>query len=97
MILITHETGRITVEGHAGYAPIGQDIVCAAVSALLQTFYVSVKELTQDKITADMTAGNAVIEYGKLSENAQALLASFFIGCEMIANEYPENVRIVQA
>jgi uncharacterized protein YsxB (DUF464 family) len=27
----------IDVKGHAGYAPHGQDIVCAAVSAILQT------------------------------------------------------------
>jgi uncharacterized protein YsxB (DUF464 family) len=97
LIVITHEEGRITIEGHAGYAPHGQDIVCAAVSTLVQAFYLSVKELTQDEITADMAAGKAVIEYGKLSGNAQTLLASFFIGCEMIAIEYPKNVRIAQA
>lgn len=27
----------IDVKGHSGYAPHGQDIVCAAVSAILQT------------------------------------------------------------
>jgi uncharacterized protein YsxB (DUF464 family) len=27
----------IDVKGHAGYAPHGQDIVCAAVSAIVQT------------------------------------------------------------
>jgi uncharacterized protein YsxB (DUF464 family) len=38
MIEIKHTKGCITVSGHAGYAPIGQDIVCAAFSAVLQTF-----------------------------------------------------------
>lgn len=28
---------RLTADGHAGYAPAGQDIVCAAVSALVCT------------------------------------------------------------
>lgn len=33
------EGGKLTMraEGHAGYAPAGQDIVCAAVSVLAQT------------------------------------------------------------
>lgn len=35
MIHVTAEAGRLTLEGHAGYAPAGQDIVCAAVSALV--------------------------------------------------------------
>ena len=34
MITITKEGYKITVEGHAGYAPHGQDIVCSAVSTL---------------------------------------------------------------
>lgn len=35
MIRVTAEPGRLTAEGHADYGPAGQDIVCAAVSALL--------------------------------------------------------------
>ena len=35
MIRATAEPGRLTLEGHAGYAPTGKDIVCAAVSALV--------------------------------------------------------------
>ena len=29
-------TRRLTVKGHAGYAPAGQDIVCAGASILMQ-------------------------------------------------------------
>ena len=38
MIKITITDNQISVIGHAEYAPHGQDIVCAAVSNLLQTF-----------------------------------------------------------
>lgn len=39
MIEITYHKGRheIAAKGHAGYAPEGQDIVCASVTALLTT------------------------------------------------------------
>lgn len=35
MIRVRAGERRITVSGHAGHAPAGQDIVCAAVSALM--------------------------------------------------------------
>ena len=28
----------LEIKGHANYAPIGQDIVCAAVSSLIETY-----------------------------------------------------------
>ena len=35
MIRVTCEPRRVVLEGHAGYAPKGSDIVCAAVSMLV--------------------------------------------------------------
>jgi uncharacterized protein YsxB (DUF464 family) len=97
MITVKHETGRITISGHAGYAPIGQDIVCAAFSAVLQTFVASAEELTHDDFRTQMAAGRAVVEYGHLSERGQLLVSAFFIGVRGIAACYPEHIKIVQA
>ncbi|MFR2781914.1 MAG: ribosomal-processing cysteine protease Prp [Clostridium sp.] len=38
----------IVIEGHAGYAEEGEDIICAAVSALAINFYNSVETFTED-------------------------------------------------
>ena len=94
MITITHSPGSIKVSGHAGYAPPGQDIVCASVSALTQVFVESVKELTTDKIKCEIESGNAVIHYGNLGERAKLLRDSFLLGVKMIAESYPDHVRI---
>ncbi|MCI7181565.1 MAG: ribosomal-processing cysteine protease Prp [Schaedlerella sp.] len=40
--VIVHQDG-IKISGHAGYAPQGQDIVCAAVSAITQTLIKSIE------------------------------------------------------
>lgn len=96
MIMIKHSEDRIEIEGHAGYADHGKDIVCAAISALTQIFVASVDKFTEDKIKYQITEGNAVIEYGNLSANAQLLLDSFLFGIELIADSYPNNVRIDQ-
>ena len=93
--VIRHKSG-VTIRGHAQYAPHGSDIVCAAISALAQTFIASVEELTTDEIQSDMAAGNVVIEYGALSAEGQTLLASFFVGVRMIAEAYPDHVRLTK-
>ncbi len=36
------------MEGHAGYADEGEDIICAAVSALALNFFNSVETFTED-------------------------------------------------
>lgn len=95
MITINHSDGCIKIEGHAGYAAHGQDIVCAAISTITQVFIASVEDLTTDNLKSDIRAGNAVIEYGNLSERAQVLMDSFFVGIQMIADEYPDYVRLV--
>lgn len=95
MITITHKHNKITVSGHAGYAPHGQDIVCASISVLVQVFVASVEELSGDTLKCEISAGNAFIEYGNLSERAQVLFESFFVGMKLIADTYPTCVRIV--
>ena len=98
MIKITHEPGRITIDGHAGYAIIGHDIVCAAVSALVQTFVESVECLTTDKIQVTINKQGQIqtIQYKSLSTPGQVLLGSFLIGIRMIANSYPSNLILTE-
>ena len=94
MVTITHKNGLITVKGHAGYAERGNDIICAGVSTLIQTLIKSIEDLTADKIDYTVTSGNVILKYGDLSELSQVLISSFFIGCELIANTYPDYVRL---
>ena len=82
------------VSGHAGYAPTGSDIVCAGVTALTQELIRSMEGLTDDRIETDIGSGMASIQYGDLSEKGRLLIDSFFIGICMIAEEFPDYVRI---
>lgn len=85
----------ITVKGHANYAVFGSDIVCAGVTAHAQTLIKSIKDLTDDKIEYEISPGRVDIKYGNLSEKSKALVDSFFIGICMIADEFPEYIRIM--
>lgn len=96
MIDIHRHNGGITISGHAQYAEIGKDIVCAGVSALVQTLIQSIEELTTDTIQYDMSPGTVDIKFRDLSEDAQLLVNSFFVGVQMIADEYPDNVKVTK-
>ena len=95
MIDVTVRKDHITVSGHARAAPAGQDIVCAAVSALTDTLICSLEQLTEDDIEASISPGRVDIDYRNLSGEAKTLVDSFFIGVCRVAGEYPDYVRIV--
>lgn len=94
MIEIEIEKGKIAVKGHANYAEPGKDIVCAAVSTLFQALIASVEELTPDVIKAEIQPGNSRIELLTMSDVSKCLFNSFIIGVELIADGYPDNVRV---
>ena len=94
MIHVEITPRRLSVDGHAGCWEHGKDIVCAAVSALVQNLIGSMKALTEDPVGVQMGPGHVNIEYGDLSERGRLLADSFFLGVCSIADSYPEHVRI---
>ena len=79
MIAVNITPLGLTVDGHAGYAKTGNDIICAAVSALAQGLVHSLLSLTDDKITYNIAGGHIDINYKDLSEKGKLLVDSFFI------------------
>ena len=94
MIVVRVREDGITVSGHANYEEYGKDIVCAGVTTLTQTLIKSLKDLTEDKIEYEMSLGRADIKYRDLSKEGKLLVDSFFIGVCLIADEFPDHVRI---
>lgn len=94
MIEVSISKDGIRVLGHSGYAPHGQDIVCAAVSTLTQTLVASIEGLTKDKPNFIMAPGGFVLETKDLSEKSKLLVDSFFIGICGVADAYPDHIRI---
>ena len=95
LIDVTVREDRVTVSGHANYAASGEDIICAAVTALSITLFKSLTDLTEDKIEYDIQPGRVDIKYGDLSEKAKTLVDSFFIGICLVADEFRGYIRIL--
>ncbi len=85
------------VAGHAGFADHGQDIVCAAVSALAQTAVLALERLTEATVSVDIGEGSLacrVEKAGEHSTRAWIILESMRLGVQEIAAHYPEYVEI---
>lgn len=96
MIVVNAYDDGISVTGHAGYAEYGKDIVCAAVSVLAQTLISSIEELTADAIDYSIADGKINIFYKGLTDEAQLLVDSFFVGVRGVETAYPEYVKVTE-
>lgn len=87
---------ELEVKGHTDYAKHGQDIVCAAISALTQTALLGlIKHL---KLQVDyQVADEEYLKFnlqGQENEQTDAILETMLYGLQEIACAYPKHVRI---
>ena len=83
--------------GHAGFASAGNDIVCAAVSALVFTTVNSVDKFTQSDYTIEENEkkGHIYFRLKDESDEALLLLKSLKLGVEQIQDVYGKKyIRI---
>lgn len=92
------------VRGHAGYAPTGEDIVCAGVSALVQTAAAGLKcFLSQEPLVKDRTKDLCDV-FVKLmlpedlteeeKNTAQVILKTMELGMRGIAASYGRYLEV---
>ena len=90
----------LKLDGHAGQADIGHDIVCASCSILAYTVaqLVKVAEAQGDLKNAPkvkLERGNAIIECEPTEEAYNGLLAAYMFaetGYNLLAHNYPQFV-----
>ena len=77
-------------KGHAGYAEEGQDIVCAAVSALIITTVNSLEKFTEEQIEAEADEGYVSIHFktNPNTERGKLLMDSLILGLTEIEHSY---------
>lgn len=92
----------LAVSGHAGYAPAGQDIVCAAVSVLAQTLANKVEAAARSGrlLTSCVQHGETFVVQALPKPGPNALMvASWFDfveeGLRALAEAYPDNVELM--
>lgn len=93
---------KISISGHSGYAPSGQDIVCAGISTLGQTaamMYAKMEAAGElETFTAEKSNGTLLLavkaKTTKAKSKAKGIYSFFCTGAKLIADNYPKNVIV---
>jgi uncharacterized protein YsxB (DUF464 family) len=93
--------GRLSsffTSGHTGSAAYGEDVVCAAVSALLQGAWFGLVEVAGVDVVGSKGEGRLELAWPKEARDdvaAQAIVATAAISVERIAEQNPAFVRVI--
>ena len=97
---------RITgfeVKGHSGYAPEGEDIVCAAVTSAVRLAECAVNDVLGLEAAVKVREKDASLSLklpaslGQTNESTcQTLLAALMVHFVQLAEEYPENISVME-
>ncbi len=84
--------------GHAGWAQSGEDVVCAAVSALLQAAWLGLTEVARIEVEASRENGELALTWptGSRDDTAvRSIVTTAALSVERIATQYPDHVRVI--
>lgn len=87
------------VSGHAGYAKKGNDIICAAVSALVINTINAIQTFTSDQFDLETEEAQGKIYFrvkGLVSNESKLLLDALHLGITEIQKEYGEKYILLQ-
>lgn len=82
----------LDVKGHAGYAEYGNDIICSAISILVQTLDYHIREVAE-QYKVHKESGNVHI-WAKGRE-AIAAADTIYTGLDMLSADYPDYIQRV--
>lgn len=84
--------------GHAGWAESGEDVVCAAVSAILQAAWLGLAEVASVDVTATRADGRLELSWpseSRADSGVAAIVGTAALSVERIAAQYPDHVRVI--
>jgi uncharacterized protein YsxB (DUF464 family) len=94
------EHGRysgLLARGHTEFAEYGQDIVCAAVSAILQAARLGLEHYAGGELEAVQTSGELRIVWSVNQsdrESVQAIATTAHLAVTQVARRFPEHVSL---
>ena len=87
----------LTVQGHAGYAEPGKDIVCAAVSILTSTLaYILNRDSFESCFEPELSAFRAMVADEGLKKRYRPYFDFTMEGLRMLQAAYPDNIIILE-
>ena len=83
-----------SIEGHAGYADFGKDIVCAGVTSAVMTVLNGITEVAKINASVDVLENEIVLNLAERSKTGEVLLSSLRLQLEVLSEDYPDTINI---
>lgn len=90
----------VEARGHSGYDRSGRDIVCAAISTLMQALHLGLAEVARAEsfeFSADPEVPSMKLSWNDASSEVQVLARTMVLSMQAIAGEYPKFAEIREA
>lgn len=94
MIRIRVRRYGVEIDGHADYAPSGEDVVCAAASMLFYTLAKRMMDINPPGLVVELEGGKSFVSCAPGNERADEALATIRTGLRMLAMQYPDHVTL---
>lgn len=95
MINATFSATSFEMKGHANFADTGQDIVCAAASAIAISMVQAMSRfVAEDMVTIKESDGYLMFKVHQQNETIQTLLQSMKLTLKELAESYPKAIQI---
>ena len=83
-----------SIEGHAGFADYGKDIVCSAVTSAVMTVLNGITECTDTPAQVSVLENQITINLEKRQQTADCFLKALKLQLEYIEQEYNGTINI---
>ena len=83
--------------GHAEFGAFPNDVVCAAVSAILQAAYAGLQDVAHLRFDGTRVSGELSIpipEEARERQDVSAIVATAALSLDQLARQYPDHVRV---
>lgn len=84
----------IETQGHANAGSKGSDIVCAAVSILMHTYFVALYQIAPQQTKMQDDKEKMLISFSGTHEHKIGLDMYLQTGIKLLADTYPNNIQI---
>ena len=89
----------VVSRGHAEYGEPGEDVACAAVSALLQAAWVGLTDVAHVTVSGHRRSGDLLMRWpedARDRDDVRAIVATAELAIEQIAKQYGGAIRYVR-
>ncbi|MCH5155828.1 MAG: ribosomal-processing cysteine protease Prp [Clostridiales bacterium] len=97
-VRLFRKSGTVTgvkTSGHSGLAESGSDVLCAAVSTLVQTAYLAISDI-YGKVDYKKQDGHFEFSVPE-GHDAQVIIRAMQVGLQDLSSGYPQNLKLEEA